>query len=67
MSATVLSGRKMICQYCQRSWEIVLRWYRERGFPMRKIDDVWESDQVLIDEWRRKEIRASKKGCQDNS
>ena len=54
--AAVLSGRKEICGYCRRSWKIVLRWHRERGFPMRKLDDVWESDTGLVDEWRKGQI-----------
>jgi hypothetical protein len=61
--STVLSGRKAISGYCQRSWEVILGWHRNLAFPMRKINDVWESDRALVDEWRKGQI----KGCQGNT
>jgi hypothetical protein len=54
---TVLTGRKAISGYCQRSWEIILQWHQRAGFPMTKINDVWESDSLLIDRWRRGRIK----------
>lgn len=56
-NTTVLIGRKAICDYCKRSWDVIKRWVDEKRFPARKIDDVWESDTSLIDEWRREQIR----------
>lgn len=51
-----LTGKKAIRQYARRSWETLERWINERGYPVRKIDGVWESDTRLIDEWRMNQI-----------
>lgn len=55
---TGLSGMKEIAKYWGRSQATVLKLIQEEGFPARKIAGNWESDTVLIDEWRRKKIRA---------
>jgi hypothetical protein len=52
----ILTGKKNICNFVGRSWDTVERWIRERGFPARKIDGVWESDSELITAWRRRQI-----------
>lgn len=54
---TILTGKKMIMTFVGRSWATVLTWIRERNFPARKIDGIWESDTDLIIEWRKKEIQ----------
>ena len=52
----ILTGKKNICNFLGRSWDTVERWIREKGFPARKIDGVWESDSELITNWRRSQI-----------
>ena len=52
----ILTGKKNICNFLGRSWDTVERWIREKGFPARKIDGVWESDSELITNWRRRQI-----------
>ncbi|MDD5643281.1 MAG: hypothetical protein PHX53_16635 [Syntrophales bacterium] len=56
MTTFILTGKKNICNFLGRSWDTVERWIREREFPARKIDGVWESDSALITEWRRNQI-----------
>ena len=51
--STALSGMNEICQYVRRSPATVLNWIRTRDFPAKKIGGVWESDRVLVDEWKR--------------
>jgi hypothetical protein len=59
MTAFSLTGKKNICNFLGRSWAIVERWIREREFPARKIDGVWESDSELITAWRRSQINGN--------
>ena len=54
---TILIGRKMIMSFVGRSWATIMMWVKQRNFPARKIDGVWESDTDLIIEWRKKEIQ----------
>jgi hypothetical protein len=61
MSKHILSGKKTICNFLGRSWLTVERWIREKNFPARKIDGVWESDSELITEWRRSLIKESQR------
>ena len=56
MTTFIISGKKNICNFLGRSWDTVERWIREREFPARKIDGIWESDSELITEWRRSQI-----------
>lgn len=60
MGNNVLSGRKQISSYVRRSWDTVMIWVRERGFPAVKINGVWESDPELIDQWRQEQINQSR-------
>lgn len=53
-----LTGMKRIRGYVGRSEATVIDWVRTRGFPAKKINGVWESDTLLIDEWRRAQITA---------
>ncbi len=56
-SGTALSGMTEICQYVRKSEKTVLDWIRLEGMPATKIGGgTWESDTVLIDEWRRMRI-----------
>ncbi|MEW5734019.1 MAG: hypothetical protein AB1921_04140 [Thermodesulfobacteriota bacterium] len=55
-SNTGLCGMKDLVRYTGRDKRTVLKWIREHGFPARRLDGRWESDTVLIDEWRRKRI-----------
>lgn len=57
VTGTGLQGKKEIIRYAGRSWAVLLRWMREEGFPMIFPGDRWESDQLLIDEWRRDRIK----------
>lgn len=56
MSENFLKGKEAISAFVGRSWKVVHEWIRERDFPARKINGVWESDPQLIVEWRRREI-----------
>lgn len=60
VTSTALSGMSEICQYVRRSHDTVLNWIRTMDFPAKKIGGVWESDRVLIDEWRRGEIQVTR-------
>ena len=51
-----LSGMKEIANYAKRSEATIIKWHREYGFPMVKIDGTWEADTDLIDDWRRKMV-----------
>jgi hypothetical protein len=53
----MISGKKNICNFLGRSWDTVERWIREREFPARKIDGIWESDSELITAWRQNLIK----------
>jgi hypothetical protein len=55
-AAFILTGKKQICNFLGRSWRTVEYWIREKEFPARKIDGVWESDSELITGWRRRQI-----------
>ena len=64
----ILTGKKNICNFLGRSWDTVERWIREKGFPARKIDGVWESDSELITAWRQSLIKAKpENGTNSNS
>jgi uncharacterized protein (DUF3820 family) len=52
-----------ICQYVRRSPDTVLNWIRTRDFPAKKIGGVWESDRVLVDDWKRGLIVPQKEGA----
>ena len=52
----ILTGSKEIQEFVGRSWAVIYKWTKERDFPARKIDGVWESDTELIMEWRKKQI-----------
>ncbi len=52
-----LSGMDEIGEYVRRSPVTVLDWIRTKEFPATKIGGIWESDTVLIDEWRREQIQ----------
>ena len=52
----ILTGRKQIQMFVGRAWEVILKWKRRDGFPMQKLDGVWESDTTLILEWRKGQI-----------
>lgn len=54
--STGLSGMKEIAKYWGRSQATMLKLIQEERFPARKIAGNWESDTVLIDEWRRQRI-----------
>jgi len=54
MSENFLKGKEAISAFVGRSWKVVHEWIRERDFPARKINGVWESDPQLIVEWRRR-------------
>lgn len=56
MADNLLTGRKRIQAFVGRSWQTVLRWIDEEGFPARKLDGIWESDVELVLEWRQKQI-----------
>jgi hypothetical protein len=56
-----LVGKKEITAYVRRSWVIIRRWTLKDNFPARKIDNVWESNTDLVDEWKRTKI----KPCQE--
>ena len=53
LNKTILVGTKEISNYTGRSWNTILDWIENRGFPARMIDSRWESDKQLIDNWRR--------------
>jgi hypothetical protein len=52
-----LVGKKEICAYVRRSWRTIKKWVQTDQFPATKIDDRWESDTGLIDEWKRTKIK----------
>jgi len=52
----MLTGSKEITGFVGRSWKIIYRWIKEKDFPAKKIDGVWESDTELILEWRTNQI-----------
>lgn len=51
-----LSGKKEIVGFMGRSWPVIKDFTEKMGFPMKKIAGRWESDKLLIDEWRRDQI-----------
>ncbi|MFH0995787.1 MAG: hypothetical protein V1844_09865 [Pseudomonadota bacterium] len=51
---THLSGMKAITEYAQRGEATILKLIRDYGFPAHKLLGIWESDKLLIDEWRLK-------------
>lgn len=53
---TALIGMKAICEYMGRSEATVLKLIQTEGLPATKIAGIWESDRVMIDEWRREKI-----------
>lgn len=53
-----LIGRKEIMNYTGRSWPVIHEWIKERRFPARKIDGVWESYTFLVDDWKVQIITA---------
>lgn len=53
---TALVGKKDISRYAKRSWQTVKGWIERRKFPAKKIDGIWESDKILVDEWKREQI-----------
>ena len=58
-SESALQGMKEIRAYCRRSESTIMGWIQSRGFPASKIGGgIWESDRVLIDQWRRKHIES---------
>jgi predicted DNA-binding transcriptional regulator AlpA len=56
-TGTGLQGLKEICAYVGKSANTVKKLIREAGFPAQQIGGVWESDRMLIDDWRRHEIQ----------
>jgi predicted DNA-binding transcriptional regulator AlpA len=56
---TGLDGMKEICAYFgNRSETTILRLIREEGFPADKLGgNVWMSDKIAIDDWRRERVR----------
>jgi hypothetical protein len=53
---TLLLGKDEICDYVRRGWAKIEIWIKKKRFPAKKIDGVWQSDTVLIDEWFRRVI-----------
>ena len=58
---TVLSGMKAITEHCgsiglPRTEASIIQLKIQYSFPMKKLLGIWESDKVLIAEWRRKYI-----------
>lgn len=53
---TWLSGMDEISGFVNRSAPTLLKWKKEQGFPMEKINGVWESDTELILEWRKNRL-----------
>ena len=47
-----------ICKYMNRSEATILSYIRKREFPATKLADgnIWESDKLLINDWRRDQI-----------
>ena len=53
----ILVGKKNIEKFCQRDFEkTIIMWIRTAGFPARKLDGVWHSDEDLIIAWFRRRI-----------
>jgi hypothetical protein len=53
----ILVGKKRIEKFCQRDFEkTIIAWIRTQGFPARKLDGVWHSDDDLIIAWFRRRI-----------
>lgn len=53
---TWLSGMDEITAFVNRSAPTLLKWKKERSFPMEKINGVWESDMELILKWRKSQL-----------
>ncbi|GAB6113424.1 helix-turn-helix domain-containing protein [Desulfomicrobium salsuginis] len=58
--STNLSGLEEISQYARRSKATVLDWIKNEDFPAAKLGRVWESDRLMIDEWKRERIEMSR-------
>jgi hypothetical protein len=54
--STALVGMTEISAYLRRSDKTTLDLIRGEGLPARKVGGIWESDTLLIDDWRRKRI-----------
>lgn len=67
MKDRVLTGKKRITGFVERSWKTVRRWIEEEEFPAKKMDGVWESDADLITEWRVKQIKEGKTGQEEKN
>ena len=48
----VLDGMKEICDYLKISESTALRYYRERGLPLRKRGGVWCARKDQVDSWK---------------
>jgi|GEM_PF-2247618 len=62
VSETALSGMAEICAYVRRSEKSVLDLIRYSEFPATKIGGIWESDKLMVDEWRRRRIVMDERG-----
>lgn len=51
-----LLGLKSICAYLGKSENTVRRLIREQGLPAAKIGGEWQSNELLIREWRLKKM-----------
>lgn len=54
-----LTGMKEISKYVNRSQATVIRWIKNKNFPAKKIDGVWESHTGKIDDWRMRRWEAA--------
>ena len=60
-SNTSLVGRKEIVSFTGRSWNVIKNWIANDNFPAKKRDGRWESDKVLIINYRRQQIMGETK------
>jgi len=59
-STTALVGIAAIAQYFNRSESTIIRMMQQYpDIPIKKVMGHWESDKLLLDEWRRKLICSS--------
>ena len=56
-SNEILSGRKSITNFVDRSWETISKWIKENGFPAKKLDGVWEVDAEMIIDWWKHQLK----------
>lgn len=58
--STSLVGIDAIVDFTERPLNVIRKWISEDNFPAKKRDGRWESDKILIMDYRRQQIMEGK-------